>query len=395
VNTNGCQSQSSLGTLITFNAIPVSSFTINNTSQVLTGNSFVFTNTSTGGSSYLWRFGNGATATTQNATYSYTAAGSYVVRLIVTTAAGCKDSTSSTVTVTAPPPPPPPPVASGNLFAMGTTCATFINGSAASLTQICYAVKAGRATRGRPAPIKVSTVTPASFMYYVRVTAPSASFTVNIAQTVSQNGFKLFTVNTRGSQASGDNCVRVASVASPSTGQARVSITRATVGRTYIIGVRYDTRSLVGYTTNGTLNANYSFSAKIGNTTLPNSTSSITAYPNNCAGVSGGQVTGRLPEVGGLPGAAAGVDKTGSDAKLQIRVYPNPSNNRFTVLIESSDRITKGTLRILNAQGQVVEEVKNVLPGTELLMGMKYISGTYTAVFIQGNQTTRQRMVKY
>jgi hypothetical protein len=287
--------------------------------------------------------------------------------------------------VTAPPPPPPPPVVAGNLFALNTTCAQFNGSTGTALTRLCYTVSSGR----------VNAVTPASFMYYVKVTAPSASFTVNIAQTVSRSGFRLFTVNTGGSQASGDNCVRVASVTTPSTGQARVSITRATVGRTYIIGVRYDTRSLVGYTTNGTLNASYSFVARIGNTTLPNSTGSVMLYPNNCVGVSGGQVTGRLPELGGLPGAVAGVDKTGSDAKLQIRVYPNPSNSRFTVLIESNDRLTKGTLRIINAQGQVVEELKNVQPGSELMIGMKYISGTYTAVFIQGNQTTRQRMVKY
>ncbi len=381
---NGLNDTSTVAT-ITVNPKPVPSFTVNTASQVLTNNSFVFTNTSTGGSTYLWRFGNGATATTQNATYSYTAAGSYVVRLIVTTAAGCKDSTSSTVTVTTPPPPPPPPVVSGNLFALATTCAQFNGNTGTALTRLCYTVSSGR----------VSGVTPASFMYYVKVTAPSASFTVNIAQTVSRSGFRLFTVNTGGSVASGDNCVKVASVTTPSTGQARVSITKATVGRTYIIGVRYDTKSLVGYTTNGTLNASYGFSAKIGNATLPNSTASVMLYPNNCVGVSGGQVTGRLPEVGGLPGAAAGVDKTGSDTKLQIRVYPNPSNSRFTVFIESSDRKTKGTLRIMNAQGQVVEEIKDVLPGSELEMGMKYLSGTYTAVFIQGNQTTRQRLVKY
>jgi hypothetical protein len=49
----------------------------------------------------------------------------------------------------------------------------------------------------------------------------------------------------------------------------------------------------------------------------------------------------------------------------------------------------------MNAQGQVVEEIKDVKPGMELQLGVKYASGTYTAVFIQGNQTTRQRMVKY
>jgi hypothetical protein len=231
-------------------------------------------------------------------------------------------------------------------------------------------------------------------MYYVKVIAPSASFTVNIGQTVSQTGFRLFAVNTRGSVVSGDNCARVTSVSSPSTGQARASITRATVGRTYIIGVQYDTRSLVGYVTNGTFSANYSFSAKIGNTTLSNSTSTVTLYPNNCVGVSSGQLA-RMPELGGLPGASAGVDKTGSEAILQIRVYPNPSNSRFNVLIEGSDRQTKGVLRIINAQGQVVEEIKDVKPGMELQLGVKYTSGTYTAVFIQGSQVTRQRMVRY
>jgi PKD repeat protein len=377
---NGLFDTSAVAT-ITVNPKPTVSFTVNNATQVLTGNSFVFTNTSTGGNTYLWRFGNGVTATTQNATYSYAAAGSYVVRLVVISAAGCRDSTSTTVTVTAP---PPPPVAAGNLYAAGTTCAQFNVGSANALTQLCYTVSKG----------KVSVVTPSSFIYYVKVVAPSASFTVNISQTVSRTGFRLFTVNTGGSVVNGDNCVRVTSVSSPSTGQARASITRATVGRTYIIGVQYDTRALVGYTTNGTLTANYTFVSRIGNTTVSNSTSTVTLYPNNCVGVAGGQLA-RMPELGGLPGASAGVDKTGSEAILQIRVYPNPSNSRFNVLIEGSDRQTKGVLRVINAQGQVVEEIKDVKPGMELQLGVKYTSGTYTAVFIQGNQETRQRMVRY
>jgi len=52
-------------------------------------------------------------------------------------------------------------------------------------------------------------------------------------------------------------------------------------------------------------------------------------------------------------------------------------------------------LRVMNAQGQLVEEIKDVKPGMELQLGVKYTSGTYTAVFIQGDQVSRQRMVKY
>jgi NAD(P)-dependent dehydrogenase (short-subunit alcohol dehydrogenase family) len=49
----------------------------------------------------------------------------------------------------------------------------------------------------------------------------------------------------------------------------------------------------------------------------------------------------------------------------------------------------------VGAVGQVVEEIKDVKPGMELQLGVKYTSGTYTAVFIQGSQVTRQRMVRY
>ncbi len=60
-------------------------FTINNASQCLTGNSFVFTNTSTGGpTAYQWTFGDGTTSTATNPTKTYSAYGTYSVQLIAT-----------------------------------------------------------------------------------------------------------------------------------------------------------------------------------------------------------------------------------------------------------------------------------------------------------------------
>lgn len=62
------------------------SFTVNDNSQCVTGNSFTFTNTTTlsGDETYLWEFGNGTTATTKDASVSYTTAGNYLVKLTVT-----------------------------------------------------------------------------------------------------------------------------------------------------------------------------------------------------------------------------------------------------------------------------------------------------------------------
>jgi hypothetical protein len=231
-------------------------------------------------------------------------------------------------------------------------------------------------------------------MYYVRVTAPSTSFTVNIGQVVDRAGFRLFTVNTGGSVASGDNCVRVASVTTPSTGQARVSISRATTGRTYIIGVRYDTSPLVGYVTNGTLTANYTFSAKIGTQTLANSTSSVILYPNNCASAPASIISSRMPdskEIDNTSNTTNTSTKTLSITNLSLKVYPNPTSHYFNVVVEGGDSNIEGLLRIVNQVGQLVEEIKSVKPGQEVKLGYGYINGTY---FVEYRQADRRAIVK-
>ena len=51
-----------------------------------------FTNTSTAPATYLWNFGDGVTSTSQNPVHTYTAYGSFHVKLIVTNFVGCSDS---------------------------------------------------------------------------------------------------------------------------------------------------------------------------------------------------------------------------------------------------------------------------------------------------------------
>ena len=83
-------------------SIPVSGFSVNKPNQCLFGNQFIFTNASTnavGTMAYRWILGDGNEATTRDLIYSYTKAGIYTVKLIVSSISICADSTLFTITV--------------------------------------------------------------------------------------------------------------------------------------------------------------------------------------------------------------------------------------------------------------------------------------------------------
>ncbi len=82
---------------MTLNVMPdvAAGFTVDNSAEPM----FSFTNTSTGGMTYSWDFGDGGTATTPNAMHTYTANGTYNVMMIVNGFCGA-DTLTQQVTVT-------------------------------------------------------------------------------------------------------------------------------------------------------------------------------------------------------------------------------------------------------------------------------------------------------
>lgn len=101
---NGCKD--SVTQSITVNPKPAPGFTVSNNTQCLSGNNFAFTNTSTitaGTISYQWSFGDNSSSTATDPAHTYTAAGTYSVKLVVTSNNGCKDSVMQNVTVNPPP----------------------------------------------------------------------------------------------------------------------------------------------------------------------------------------------------------------------------------------------------------------------------------------------------
>src|SRR5881394_941180 len=91
------------------NQPPVASFTFSCNGR---GCDFTSTSSDPDGTvaSYSWTFGDGGTSPARNPSHTYSADGSYTVRLTVTDNQGAQSTPASqTVTVSAPPPPPPPP----------------------------------------------------------------------------------------------------------------------------------------------------------------------------------------------------------------------------------------------------------------------------------------------
>jgi PKD repeat protein len=95
---NGCKATSAETTITIFSR-PTVSFT--SSTQAGTGSVMNFTNTSSAGT-VRWYFGDAlnSTSTVANPTFWYKANGTYSVRLVVTNANGCSDSTSASIIVT-------------------------------------------------------------------------------------------------------------------------------------------------------------------------------------------------------------------------------------------------------------------------------------------------------
>lgn len=72
---------------------PVACFT-NNLSVAQVSQNIIFTSCSTGGNTYLWNFGDGATAAATEVTHSYNTPGTYTVTLTITNKEGSSTSTA-------------------------------------------------------------------------------------------------------------------------------------------------------------------------------------------------------------------------------------------------------------------------------------------------------------
>ena len=120
----------------------------------------------------------------------------------------------------------------------GTTCSQFANGTAETLFNLNYSVSSGK--------IK-NNVTPGVFFYWVSVTVPAGNNIVTITQTITTGNFTGKFDFASGSSVFNSNCNSLSETITqnPTTGTVTVQFNAPTAG-TYIIGIKYDSKSIVG-----------------------------------------------------------------------------------------------------------------------------------------------------
>jgi uncharacterized repeat protein (TIGR01451 family) len=131
-----------------------------------------------------------------------------------------------------------PPTPTGQITPTGTSCTSFNNGTATTLSSLSYSVKSG----------KVGQVSPGVFFYWIKVTATAGSNTFHINQAITTGNFDSHFFNTAsGSFVYNSGCTKVNSTISQSGADTTITFNAASAG-TYIIGVKYDSGSVTGFT---------------------------------------------------------------------------------------------------------------------------------------------------
>jgi hypothetical protein len=140
----------------------------------------------------------------------------------------------------------------GRILETGTTCEDYVFGSPIDLTEVIYNAKKGA----------INNVAPGVFFYYTTFAAPSASFSVELAQVNDgPAGFPNFDVqNESNIRLFNSDCSSpTASMTILSLGsQAFVSIDVANPGDVFVLSTKYETGAVVGLPEPGTVHYDYS-----------------------------------------------------------------------------------------------------------------------------------------
>jgi hypothetical protein len=122
----------------------------------------------------------------------------------------------------------------------GTTCSQFVNGTAETLLSLNYSVSGGKISQN---------VTPGVFFYWVSVTVPAGNNSFTITEAITTGNFSTPFLLGGGSNVFNSSCGSVSETITQNTGTGAVSVSfNAPVAGTYIISLKYNSKSVAGAT---------------------------------------------------------------------------------------------------------------------------------------------------
>ena len=286
--------------------------------------------------SLLWSTG----ATTPSITV--TAAGTYTVKQLIN---GCESQAAAANVVRT--------CLGGDIFHTGTTCSDFRQGgNGRELDQLCYSTSAN----------KISVVTPGVLFYYTAIVAPSTNFTIKVTEakgsSTSANAFGLMSIQGSNQIVLWDSICGKKSDAGVITNgsQGSLTITNASPGMTYVLSVKYDSKSIQGGTYTGstapTVNYNFSTSVDDLTDTLANN---FVAVPNSLTSIS--VVSGCSVSNPVTTTTAKMATTTTARMATTFDVYPVPFRDELNVKYSTIQRDSDVTIEIFDINGVLLQTI--------------------------------------
>ncbi len=80
--------------------------------------------------------------------------------------------------------------------------------------------------------------------------------------------------------------------------------------------------------------------------------------------------------------------------EFTVHASPNPAKGSFVLQFNSDDANTGAIVRVINANGKVIETFRNILPGKNVRFGELYSGGSYYVEVVQGSNRKVLQLVK-
>ena len=79
---------------------------------------------------------------------------------------------------------------------------------------------------------------------------------------------------------------------------------------------------------------------------------------------------------------------------FDLKLYPNPSSDVFTIIAQTDNVNDKIEMRIIDVSGRIVEVNKNIKPNQSFSVGQNLAAGIYFIELRQRDKMTMKRLLK-